>query len=263
MYFFIGAKNKKMYFLAQFLKELGHVVACDKKDIIKENEAIFTLHPIENAKRVIKADDITKDNTTLQKAFALKLKVYSYQEVINYLVEKHQTVMVLDSNSIFLSLVLTEVLNELRGCNCLIEEYCARAKRDNPYIVLKTNIEDLDEKVAVFYYAIIASQKQNLYKYIMSQQQKLNKTKKIILVYGDYTLCDVNKLQKPVFFYGLNKRNDISVKNLEKSKIGFTFDLYVEETFYGHFDLAVKDKRQLVDIMAVIAICYYERFLAK
>lgn len=262
MYYFIGAQSKKMIFLARFLKELGYEVVCDEKDIVSENEGIFCNKPLSEGMKVIKIELVSKDNELLQQAYQLGLRVYTYQQVINYLISKHETVMVLETNSHFLSVVLATVLDEIRGCNCLIDGNCARAEREKPYFVLDTEIDEA-EKLERVTYSVISEEKENLRRYVMNQQRKLNKTKKIVLAYGDNLADKTADLQRPIFFYGLNKKNDIFLRNLEKTKAGYMFDIYLEDTFYGRFDLPIANKKQLVDIMALIAICYYERILAK
>ncbi len=263
MYYFIGAHCRNMLFLAQFLKELGYDVICDSKDNNKDNAKCFRNAPLDNTMKVIKADDVVVSDERLLQAQQLNLKIYSYQAVINYLVVHHKAVLVLENSSHFLSILLTDVLDELKGCNCLIAGHCAKAKRGNPYMLVNMKIEEISKKNGVVFYAVINEKNEKIRKHILKQHKKLNKTQKIILVYGDHLSISVDEIQKPIFFYGLDKYNDIVIKNLEKTTKGYLFDIYLEENFYGRFDLPVANKKQLIDIMAVIAICYYERFPAK
>ena len=73
-------------------------------------------------------------------------------------------------------------------------------------------------------------------------------------------MLDVNK---PLFFYGIGEDNDIVAKNVEYTSKGTTFDVFVEENYYGHFDLPIFGKHMVLNALAVIGLCYYERFDAK
>ena len=98
---------------------------------------------------------------------------------------------------------------------------------------------------------------------IDAYQEYANKAEKMVIACGDdpYTrMLDVNK---PLFFYGIGEDNDIVAKNVEYTSKGTTFDVFVEENYYGHFDLPIFGKHMVLNALAVIGLCYYERFDAK
>ena len=42
-----------------------------------------------------------------------------------------------------------------------------------------------------------------------------------------------------------------------------SFDVFVEDNYYGHFDLPFYGKHMVLNALAVISVCYYERYDAK
>ena len=57
--------------------------------------------------------------------------------------------------------------------------------------------------------------------------------------------------------------NDIIAKDVEYTSDGISFDVEVEGNYYGHFDLPFYGKHMVLNSLAVISICYYERMEAK
>lgn len=70
-------------------------------------------------------------------------------------------------------------------------------------------------------------------------------------------------MNPPIFYYGLDEDNDIVAKNVEYKETGTSFEVFVEGNYYGSFDLPLYGKHMLLDALAVIAICSYERMDAK
>ena len=53
------------------------------------------------------------------------------------------------------------------------------------------------------------------------------------------------------------------ITNIDYKKDGTSFEVFVEDNYYGFFDLPIYGKHMLLDALAVIAVCYYERFDVK
>ena len=62
------------------------------------------------------------------------------------------------------------------------------------------------------------------------------------------------QVTKPIIFYGLESNNDVIAANIEYHSKGISFDI----EGYGHFDLPLYGKHQLLDALAVIAVCIEE-----
>ena len=63
--------------------------------------------------------------------------------------------------------------------------------------------------------------------------------------------------------YGKIIRANYLAKDVEFSNEGTSFDVFVEDNYYGHFDLPLYGKHMLLNALAVIGVCYYERLEAK
>src|SRR5699024_1474077 len=90
-----------------------------------------------------------------------------------------------------------------------------------------------------------------------------SKAEKMVIACGDDPYTHSLEVTKPIFFYGLDDDNDILAKDVVYNESGIHFDVEVEGNYYGHFDLPFYGKHMLLNSLAVIAICAYERFEAK
>lgn len=168
------------------------------------------------------------------------------------------------------SAMLSHVLNNIVGANYLIGDGSGYAIKENNYFVLEaceykrhflsytpqyaiiTNIE-LDH---IDYYKDIDD-------YIDAFREYANNAEKMVIACGDDQYTHMLEPKKPIFFYGLNEDNDIVARDVNYTNEGTSFDVYVEDNYYGHFDLPLFGKHMLLNSLAVIGVCYYERLDAK
>ena len=85
----------------------------------------------------------------------------------------------------------------------------------------------------------------------------------MVIACGDDPYTHSLEVDKPIFYYGLDDDNDIIAKDVQYHENGTAFDVFVEDNYYGHFDLPIYGKHMLLDALAVISLAYYERFDAK
>ena len=81
----------------------------------------------------------------------------------------------------------------------------------------------------------------------------------MVLANGDDRYTRLLNLNVPVFYYGLNNDNDIVAKEVEYTKNGTNFEVHVEGNYYGNFELPIYGKAMLLNTLAVIGMCHYER----
>ena len=98
---------------------------------------------------------------------------------------------------------------------------------------------------------------------IDAYREYANKAEKLIIACGDDPYTHSLDVIKPIFFYGLSEDNDIRAVNVDYKTTGTSFEVEVEGNYYGFFDLPIFGKHQLLDALAAIAVCYYERLEAK
>jgi UDP-N-acetylmuramate--alanine ligase len=166
--------------------------------------------------------------------------------------------------------MLSHVLNELKGANYLIGDGTGYANIENEYFVLESCEYQRHFLAYTPYYAIITNIDldhvdyfKNMDDVIDAYREYANKTENLILACGDDPYTHSLEVNKPIFFYGLAEDNDIIATNIEYKKTGTSFEVHVEGNYYGTFDLPIFGKHQLLDALAVLAVCYYERLEAK
>ncbi|KQL20847.1 UDP-N-acetylmuramate--L-alanine ligase [Cytobacillus solani] len=80
---------------------------------------------------------------------------------------------------------------------------------------------------------------------------------------GIFACGDDEHLQKiqakvPVLFYGFGEENDFQARNIVKTTEGTTFDVFVRNTFFETFSIRSFGDHNILNSLAVIAICHYE-----
>ncbi len=281
MYYLIGIKGSGMSALASILFDLGYEV--EGSDVEKHffTEEGLTKRGIkilpynkENIKEgmtIIKGNSIREDNEELIKANELNLTIHTYQEMVAKLTRMFETITIAGCHGkTSTSALLSHVLGNLKGANCLIGDGTGRADKENKYFVLEACEYKRHFLEYSPYYAIITNIEldhvdyfQNIDDVIDAYQEYANNAEKMVIACGDDQYTHSLEINKPIFYYGLDEDNDIIAKDVNYSVTGTSFDVFVEDNYYGHFDLPLYGKHQLLNALAVISVCYYERLEAK
>lgn len=281
MYYLIGIKGTGMSALAQILFDLGYeVMGSDKPDhfftekpLIERGIKIlpFNKDNIKEDMLIVQGNAFSDTHEEVIRAKELNLKIYTYQEMVGKLTKMFNTITVAGCHGkTTTSAMLSHVLNNIAGANYLIGDGSGYAIKENNYFVLEaceykrhflsytpqyaiiTNIE-LDH---IDYYKDIDD-------YIDAFREYANNAEKMVIACGDDQYTHMLEPKKPIFFYGLNDDNDIVARDVNYTNEGTSFDVYVEDNYYGHFDLPLFGKHMLLNSLAVIGVCYYERLDAK
>ena len=283
MYYLIGIKGTGMSALACLLHDLGYKVkgsdverhffterGLDERGIEYHT---YSEKNIEDGMIVIKGNVIKDDNPELVKVLELDLKIYTYQQMVSKLTKKFRTITVGGCHGkTTTSSMLYQVLNNLKGANCLIGDGTGAGNRENEYFVLEACEYKRHFLEYLPYYAIITNIELDHVDYFKDIDDVIDayvdyadNAEKMVIACGDdsYTHSLSKVVTKPIFYYGLDEDNDIIAKSVEYSENGFSFDVFVEENYYGHFDLPFFGKHMLLNSLAVISVCYYERMEAK
>ena len=281
MYYFIGIKGSGMSALAAVLFDLGYEVKgsdIEKHFFTEEglNERNIEIFPynknnIKEDMIIIKGNSIKDDNEELIKAKELDLKIYTYPEMVGKLTKMFETITIAGCHGkTTTTSMLAHVLDTIKGANYLIGDGTGHATKENKYFVLEaceykrhflnytpkysiiTNIE-LDH---VDYF-------ENIDDDIDAFREYADNTEKMVIACGDDQYTHALETNKPIFYYGLDDDNDIIAKDVEYTSSGTSFDVFVEDNYYGHFDLPIYGKHQLLNTLATIGVCSYERLEAK
>ena len=281
MYHFIGIKGTGMSALAQIMHSLGYQVqGSDKEDHYFTEAGLIELGiPIlsfnkDNIKEnmfIIKGNAFSDSHEEVVRANELGLKIYSYQDMVGKLTNMFKTITIAGCHGkTTTTAMLSHVLNTLKGANYLIGDGTGYANKDNEYFILEACEYKRHFLAYTPEYAIITNIEldhidyyKNISDVVDAYQEYANKAEKMVIAYGDDPYTHSLEVSSPIFFYGLDEDNDIIAKDVVYSNEGTSFDVFVEGNYYGHFDLPLFGKHMLLNSLAVIAVCYYERLEAK
>ena len=272
MYYFIGIKGTGMSALAVILKQLGNTVSgsdIDKhffteEELKKNNIPIFVYdeNNIKPGVTIIKGASIRDDNVELKKAKELDLKILEYNEMVGLLTKDFTTICVAGCHGKTTTTNMLALALRNQGVNYLIGDGTGSALRDNRYFVLES-CEYQRHFLAYYpYYALITNIDLDHVDYykdindiIDAYTTFANNASKMVIAYGDDPYTRNMKLKQDVIYFGLEENNDIRATNVEYKRDGISFDV----NGYGHFDLPIYGKHQLLDALATITLCYLER----
>ena len=276
MYYFIGIKGTGMSALAVILKQLGNTVSGSDidKHFFTESELIknnipFYVYDKDNIKKdmiIIKGASIKEDNPELIQAKNLGLKIYEYNEMVGILSREFKTICIAGchgktTTTNMMSLALTK-----QGINYLVGDGTGYADKKNKYFALESCEYKRHFLAYTPYYAVITNIDLDHVDYykgiddvIDAYTTYANGATKEIIAYGDDPYTRKMHITKPIKYFGIEKNNDVRAINIEYKNDGISFDI----DNYGHFDLPIYGKHQLLDALAVITVCIEENIPQK
>ena len=281
IYHFIGIKGTGMSALAQIMKSLGYEVqGSDKPDHffteagLLEKEIKILNCSRDNIKEdmvIVQGNAFKDDHEEVVRAKELGLKIYTYQEMVGRLTEMFMTIGVSGCHGkTTTTAMMSHVLGNIVGTNYLIGDGSGFASKENKYFCLEACEYKRHFLAYSPYYAIITNIELDHIDYykdiddvISAYQEYANKAEKMVIACGDDPYTHTLEVNPPIFYYGLSDDNDIIAKDVEYRDDGTSFDVFVEDNYYGHFDLPLFGKHMLLNALAVISVCYYERLEAK
>lgn len=89
-------------------------------------------------------------------------------------------------------------------------------------------------------------------------QEMAMQVKKGIFACGDDEHLQKIHAKVPVVFYGFGEENDFQARNIERDSTGTQFDVFVRSTFYASFKIPTFGDHNVLNALAVIALCQYE-----
>ena len=220
---------------------------------------------------IVQGNAFKDDHEEVVRAKELGLKIYTYQEMVGRLTEMFMTIGVSGCHGkTTTTAMMAHVLGNIVGTNYLIGDGSGFASKENKYFCLEACEYKRHFLAYTPYYAIITNIELDHIDYykdiddvISAYQEYANKAEKMVIACGDDPYTHTLEVNPPIFYYGLNDDNDIIAKDVEYHNEGTSFDVFVEDNYYGHFDLPLFGKHMLLNALAVISVCYYERLEAK
>ena len=276
-YHFIGIKGSGMSSLAQIMFDLGYdVQGSDKEDYFFTQIALdqrgIKLLPFneDNITKdmIVVIGSTFKDNIEVIKAKELNLKTYNYYELLGELTKQYKTIAISGCHGkTTTTSLLARVFNNIKGSNYLIGDGTGYANKDNDYFIIeaceyqrhflyyypKTTIITNIEIDHVDYFKDLDDVKDS---YISFSNQTEDK---IIACGDDLNVLDIkNKINKPIYLYGLNDNNDFIAKNIIESSKGISYDVYYKDKLITNVDLNLYGKHMILNTLAVITTSYLE-----
>lgn len=281
MYHFIGIKGAGMSALAVILKQLGYSVKGSDlpKHFFTELELINNNIPITSYNKenitegltIIKGSSIQEDNVELVEARNLNLQVIDYEKMVGRLTREMKTICIAGCHGkTTTTAMISHVLDQAIGINYLIGDGTGHASKENTFFALESCEYKRHFLSYTPYYSVILNIDLDHVDYykdiedvIHAYSEFANLTTNQVIAYGDDENIRKMHLSKKPFYFGINAGNDLIAENINYHQTGISFDVYVENNVYGHFDLPIYGLHQLIDSLAVISICYLEKLPSK
>ena len=282
-YYLAGIKGAGMSALALILDDLGfEVIGYDdakehrftEDKLVERGIKIYTEEndAMDDDTIVVYSPALNIDtHKELIKAKGMNLKIYEYEQMIGKLTKTFDTICISGCHGkTTTTSMLAHIYSDISDCNYLIGDGRGHGTKDSknfileaceyrrhfleydPDYVIITNI-DLDH---TDYYKDIDDM-------ILAYQEFANKANKMVIACGDDQYTHTLEINPSIYYYGLGEDNDIQARNVEYRNDGTEFDVFIEDEYYGHFDLPLFGKHMLLNALSVIAICHYERLNAK
>lgn len=282
-YYLAGIKGTGMSALALILNDLGfNVVGYDdasehrftEDKLIERGIKIYNESNDELDENTIvvysPALNINK-HPELIKAQKMGLKIYEYQEMLAKLTKKFDTICVSGCHGkTTTTSMISHIFDELGGVNYLIGDGRGQGARESKKFILEACEYRRHFLAYDPEYVIITNIDKDHMDYfkdindiIFAYQEFANKASKMVIACGDDKYTHLLEVNPQIYYYGLDDDNDIQAVNVEYSNEGTNFDVMIEGEYYGHFNLPLYGKHMLLNSLACIAVCFYERLEAK
>jgi len=273
-YYCLGIKGAGMSTLACILHDLGNEVVGydDVKDYKFTQEGLEKRkikiyhdndHELDNDFIVTHSVALKSDHKELVRAREAGLKIEKYNEILGHLTSMFNSICVSGTHGkTTTSSLITHVLNNIYKVNYFIGDGTGHAEKGNDIFVIESdefNRHFLAYEPTFTIITNIELEHTEIYKdiddIINTFEKFANKTKNTIIACGDNEYIRKIKFDKKVLYYGLDEKNDVYAKNVVLGEFGSSFDVYMNGSFYGHFDLPLFGMHMVLNCLASIIVC--------
>lgn len=281
IYHFVGIKGSGMSALAQVLHDMDYQVQGSDYDkhfftqVALEKSGIkilpFNKENIQPGMTIIAGNAYPDTHEEIQEAMRHGLPIVRYHRFLGDFMQNFTSVAITGAHGKTSTTgLLAHVMRGAKPTSFLIGDGTGKGDRDAQYFVFEaceyrrhflsyfpdyaimTNI-DFDHPD---YFANIED--------VFSAFQEMSwQVKKGIFACGDDEQLQKIQAKVPVVFYGFGEENDFQARNIVKSTSGTTFDVFVRNTFYDTFSIPSYGDHNVLNSLAVIALCHYENIESK
>lgn len=275
-YYLIGIKGTGMSALAQILYDLGNeVVGYDDTKYYKFTEEglqsrgikIYTdsNHALDKDMIVTYSKAFSLDHKEIKRVKEAGLVMKDYNEVMGDVSKLFKTISVCGTHGkTTTSSLIKHVLTPVKGCNYFIGDGEGLANKNNELFVLesceyKKNFLSYHPTYAVLTNIELEHVEcfDGLEDEIKTFEEFVNKAEFIVACGDDENILKI-KTNKEIVYYGFDNSNDIYATNVELNDNGSCFDVYMNNRFYGHFEVPLFGRHMVLNTLACIAICHKE-----
>ncbi|MBP3038893.1 UDP-N-acetylmuramate--L-alanine ligase [Bacillaceae bacterium Marseille-Q3522] len=276
IYHFVGIKGSGMSPLAQILHDMGFKVQGSDVEkyfftqaaLERSGIPIFTfgkenIHP---GLTVVAGNAFPDTHEEIQEAMRLGLPIIRYHRFLGDFIKNFTSIAVTGTHGKTSTTgMLAHVMNGEKPTSYLIGDGTGFGDRDANFFVFEAC--EYKRHFLTYFpdYAIMTNidyDHPDYYKSIddvISAFQKLAfQVKKGIIACGDDEHLQKIQAKVPVLFYGFGEDNDFQARNIVNSSEGTTFDVFVRNTFYHSFTISAFGDHNVLNALAVIAMCQYE-----
>ncbi|MFC2948680.1 UDP-N-acetylmuramate--L-alanine ligase [Virgibacillus sediminis] len=275
-YHFIGIKGTGMSALAHILHDSGEKVqGSDIEKIFYTQKALeekgipifpFSENNIKENYTVIAGNAFSDEHPEIQEAKKLGVTFYRYHEFLGEWLKQYTSIAVTGAHGKTSTTgLLAHVLNETYPISYLIGDGTGKGHADSDYFVFEACEYRRHFLKYEPDYAIMTNIDFDHPDYFTSIDDVFNafqsmadQVKKGIIACGDDENLQQIQAKVPVVYYGFLDTNDFQAQNVRETETGTEFDVFVRNTFYDTFTIPMYGDHNVLNALAVIAICHYE-----
>ncbi|KMK77810.1 UDP-N-acetylmuramate--L-alanine ligase [Alkalihalobacillus pseudalcaliphilus] len=279
-YHFIGIKGSGMSALAQILHDMNQQVQGSDVEknfftqvpLEKKGIPLLPFNPenIQGGQTLIASAAYGQDHPEIKKAHELGMDVKPYPKFLGDFISNFTSIAVTGSHGKTSTTgLLSHVLGASKPTSYLIGDGTGKGKEDSEYFVFEAceyRRHFLNYKPDYCIMTNIDFDHPDYFKNVedvfTAFQEMAMQVNKAIVACGDDRYLQEMHANVPVVFYGFNSDNDFQARNLERTDVGMQFDVYVRNNLYGTFIVPGFGEHNVLNALAVIAICHYENISA-
>ncbi|MBM7649652.1 UDP-N-acetylmuramate--alanine ligase [Bacillus ectoiniformans] len=275
-YHFVGIKGSGMSALAQVLHHKGYdVQGSDVEKYFFTQKALeeagipllpFQAENIQPGMQVIAGNAFSDDHEEIQRAKELDVPVIRYHKFLGDFMKNFISIAITGAHGKTSTTgLLSHVISGAEPTSYLIGDGTGQGTKDAKYFVFEAceyrrHFLSYDPDYAVMtnidfdhpdYFADVAD-------VFSAFQEMALKVKKGIFACGDDEHLQGIQAKVPVVFYGFGEDNDFQARNVEVTPEGTAFNVFVRNTFYADFKIPTFGDHNILNALAVIALCHYE-----
>lgn len=274
-YYCIGIKGSGMSTLANILYDLGNeVTGYDDAKGYKYTmeglnsrgiEIFYEDHEMDKDTIVTYSKAFSPDHKEIKRVRELGLTIKDYNEVVGDITKMFTTIGVCGTHGkTTTSLLISNIFNNVFGCNYFVGDGTGHATKDNKYFVIES--DEFNKHFLAYQptVAIITNVELDHVECYPGGIEEIRDTFQIfgnkadlVIACGDDENIRKIKFDKETIYYGFNDNNDIIAKNVVLDENGSKFDCYINDELYGTFEVPLFGKHMILNALSAIAVSRY------